>query len=121
MVEHVSVPVRDYVQAKEFYRKALAPLGYELKRDFPEYKAAGFMEGGHTSFWIVQKDGMSEGIYVALRAKHKEEVHAFHQAALEAGGKDHGAPGVRPDYGPEYYASFILDKDDNNIEAVCFV
>lgn len=119
MIEHVSIPVKDYAAAKQFYSEALKPLGYELKRDFPEYRAAGFMEGGHTSFWIVQKERV-EPMHLAFLATNKDEVHAFHAAALAAGAKDNGAPGPRPDYGPEYYASFIHDADGNNIEAVFF-
>lgn len=119
MIEHVSVPVSDYEKAKAFYGKALEPLGYTLHMDMPQHKAAGFMEGGHTSFWIVQKDN-PQGIHIALAAKGDNEVVAFYDAALDAGASDNGAPGYRKDYGPGYYAAYILDEDGNNVEAVWF-
>jgi catechol 2,3-dioxygenase-like lactoylglutathione lyase family enzyme len=118
MIEHVSLPVTDLDEAKEFYQVTLAPLGYKLNMDFsPE--AAGFVEGGHTSFWIAHKETVVP-THIAFRAKDKDEVHAFYDAALKAGAIDNGAPGPRPDYGPDYYAAFIIDPDGNNIEAVCY-
>lgn len=119
MIEHISLAVRDYNKAKEFYSKALAPLGYVLNMDMPKYKAAGFMEGGHTSFWINQKANSQKG-HVAFSGKDKEAVENFYKAALGAGGKDNGAPGYRKDYSPGYYAAFVHDADGNNIEAVWF-
>lgn len=118
MIEHVSVPVRSYQTAKPFYEKTLAPLGYHVQFDYPG-EATGFMEGGHTSFWITQKDRV-EPTHVAFRADSKKAVEAFYAAALLSGGKDNGAPGFRTDYGPNYYAAFILDPDGNNIEACYF-
>lgn len=118
MIAHTALRVGAYATAKEFYAKALAPLGYELKRDFPEYKTAGFMQGGNTDFWIGEKEGA--GDHVAFLAETHEKVKAFYDAALAAGGKDNGAPGWRPDYGPEYYAAFVLDPWGNNIEACNF-
>jgi predicted lactoylglutathione lyase len=115
MLEHVSIPVTDYRNAKKFYEAALAPLGYVLQRDYPP-EAAGFMEGGHTSFWIaVKKQKVS--IHVAFLAKSRKAVQRFHTAALKAGGKDNGKPGRRTGYG---YAAFVYDPDGNNIEAVVF-
>ena len=119
MIEHVSVPVKNYAKAKKFYVAALKPLGYKLKRDFPQYKAAGFMEGGHTSLWIVQKKRVVP-IHIAFLAKSKKAVHGFHAAALRGGAKDYGKPGPRKMYSPDYYASFVLDPDGNNIEACNF-
>lgn len=115
MLEHVSVPVSDYEKAKEFYRAALGPLGYEMTQEYPP-EAAGFKEGGHTSFWIAKKAQVVP-IHVAFLAKGREEVGAFYEAALAAGGKDNGEPGRREGYG---YAAFIHDPDGNNIEAVLF-
>ncbi|MCE9541345.1 VOC family protein [Candidatus Kaiserbacteria bacterium] len=119
MIEHTGVAVSDYKRAKDFYLTALAPLGYELKRDYEEYGAAGFMEGGHTDFWVMKKD-KPQPSHVAFRANSKEAVDAFYKAGLEAGGKDNGAPGYRKDYSPGYYAAFILDPDGSNIETVWF-
>lgn len=120
MIEHVSVPVKNYSKAKEFYKAALAPVGYTLYRDMDEWKAGGFLEGESTSFWIVEKEGAITPMHVAVGAKSKEAVQQFHEAALKAGGKDNGAPGFREDYGPDYYAAFVLDQDGNNIEACYF-
>lgn len=118
MIEHLSLPVSDFERAKAFYLTTLRPLGYMLNMDYsPE--AAGFMEGGHTSFWIVKKDNVAD-MHVAFQAKSKEEVDDFHVAALSAGGTDHGAPGYRTEYSPGYYAAFVLDADRHNIEAVWF-
>ena len=117
MIEHISLPVSNFAQAKEFYLAALEPLGYKLNMDFEG--AAGFMEGGHTSFWIVEKPEIIN-IHVAFLAKNKDAVHMFYDAAMKAGATDHGAPGPRKEYSPDYYAAFVLDRDDHNIEAVCY-
>ena len=119
MIEHVSVPVTDYKKSKKFYVAALKPVGYVLYRDFPP-DAAGFFEGGSTSFWIVEKKKKVQPIHVAVRGQSKKAVQAFHAAALKAGGKDNGKPGFRREYGDDYYAAFILDPDGNNIEACYF-
>lgn len=119
MIAHASVGVRDYVASKEFYSKLLAPLGYTLGMDVPDYHACGFTQGGKQDFWIGQNEKVG-GVHVAFTAASKEEVAAFHAAGLAAGGTDNGAPGYREDYSPEYYASFIHDLDGNNIEAVWF-
>ena len=116
MLEHVSLPLTDYGRAKDFYTKVLAALGYKLSYEFDG--ACGFMEGGHTSFWIVERPQSSE-LHIAFRAKSAAEVEAFHTAALDAGAKDNGAPGYR-DYSPDYYAAFFLDADGNNVEAVWY-
>jgi predicted lactoylglutathione lyase len=119
MIEHVSVPVTNFAKAKEFYVATLKPLGYKLTADYsPE--AAGFKESGHTSFWIVKKKGKITTTHLAFRAKNRKAVQDFHKAALKAGGKDNGKPGLRKDYSPDYYASFVLDPAGNNIEAVVF-
>lgn len=117
MIEHISLPVKNFDRAKKFYVAALAPLGYNMNMEFEG--AAGFMEGGHTSFWIVEKPH-DEKLHIAFLAKNKDEVHRFHEAALTAGAKDNGAPGPRTDYSPDYYAGFIIDPEGNNIEAVYY-
>lgn len=119
MIEHVSVQVSDYSRSKDLYKKALAPLGYELSMDMPQHEAAGFAEGGHTSFWI-EKDEHPKGVHVAFRANSKEEVDSFYKEALSVGSTDNGMPGYREDYGPGYYAAYVHDPDGNNIEAVWF-
>lgn len=121
MIAHASLPVRDYKKSKEFYSKALSPLGYKLTSPMDEYKAAGFNDSNskNTDFWIGQKEEVVAG-HVAFEAKNKKQVDDFYKAALAAGGTDNGAPGYRPDYWPGYYAAFIHDADGHNIEAVYY-
>lgn len=115
MLEHVSVPVSDFEKSKAFYVAALKPLGYTLAQDYSP-DAAGFFEGGHTSFWVSKKKRLGD-VHVAFLAKSREEVKGFYAAALEAGGTDNGPPGHREGYG---YAAFVYDPDGHNIEAVLF-
>jgi catechol 2,3-dioxygenase-like lactoylglutathione lyase family enzyme len=117
MIAHTSLAVSNYRKAKEFYIKALAPLGYTNNMEYGE--AAGFNDGKNTDFWITMQDTVVP-MHVAFEAKNAEEVAAFHHAAIAAGGKDNGRPGYRPDYWPGYYASFVHDPDGNNIEAVWY-
>lgn len=119
MIAHAALTVSNYEKAKEFYRKTLAPIGYEFTDDHPEWKAGGYKEGGNTSFWIGEKEPAGGG-HVAFEVKSKEEVEAFYKAALEVGAKDNGAPGYRKEYWPGYYAAFVHDIDGNNVEAVWF-
>jgi len=117
MIDHTSVAVKNYEAAKEFYSKALAPLGYTLAMDLPEYKAGGFEQNGNRDFWIGEVENPA-GVHVAFAAKDKEAVQAFYDAAIAAGGKDNGAPGYRTQYSAGYYGAFIYDADGNNVEAV---
>jgi predicted lactoylglutathione lyase len=119
MIAHTGISVTDYKKGKEFYKKALAPLGYKLKYDYSKFKAAGFMQGGQTDFWISESKKASP-MHVAFRAKNKKQVRDFYAAALKAGGKDNGAPGYRKEYSPGYYAAFVYDGAKNNIEAVWY-
>lgn len=118
MIHHTSVAVRDYTKSKELYVKALAPLGYTLGMDLPDYKACGFKDkNGVQDFWIGQSESAGS-VHVAFRAESADMVKAFHEAALAAGGSDNGAPGYRKEYSPGYYGAFMKDYDGNNIEAV---
>lgn len=117
MIEHCGLTVRDAKSGKSFYSAALKPLGYKMNMDMGD--AAGFMEGGHTSFWLVTSDTVQPH-HVAFLAKNRKAVDAFYEAALAAGGKDNGAPGVREHYSKDYYAAFVYDPDGNNVEAVTF-
>jgi catechol 2,3-dioxygenase-like lactoylglutathione lyase family enzyme len=117
MIEHVSLRCRDVEASAAFYEQVLAPLGYEVTQRSPE--AVGFMAEGHTSFWVTSGE-IATPTHIAFRARSRSAVDRFHRAALEAGGKDHGAPGLRKDYSPTYYAAFVLDRDGHNIEAVTF-
>lgn len=116
MLDHVTANVSDIGQAKEFYSQALAPLGYSLQMDFES--AAGFGAGeGIPDFWIGSSDERG-ATHVAFSAPDRPAVEAFYEAAVAAGGKDNGAPGLRPQYHETYYAAYVHDPDGNNIEAV---
>jgi catechol 2,3-dioxygenase-like lactoylglutathione lyase family enzyme len=113
----------DYARSKAFYLQALAPLGYalvmEVQQDENDSPAAGFGVGGKPDLWIGGEGGLQRPIHIAIAAPNRTAVDAFHRAALAAGGKDNGAPGLRPHYHPNHYAAFVLDPDGHNIEAVC--
>lgn len=127
MLDHIGIPVSDYAKAKAFYQQALAPLGAALRMEVgPEQTGAGSHGGfgtpGKPCFWISDGrvgDGEAESTHVAFAAKDRAAVRAFHAAALAAGGRDNGAPGLRPHYHAHYYAAFVRDPDGHNIEAVC--
>jgi catechol 2,3-dioxygenase-like lactoylglutathione lyase family enzyme len=125
MIDHIGFAVSDYQRARAFYAKALAPLGYVLimevdAKDNPSgHPAAGFGIGGKPDFWIGGEGRLEKPLHVAIVASDRASVDAFHQAALAAGGRDNGAPGLRPQYHPNYYGAFVLDPDGHNIEAVC--
>ena len=118
MTDHTGVIVGSFEASRRFYAAALAPLGYEL---LPEFHAsvAGFGEPGKPDFWIAQGEPNTPRIHVAFRADTRREVDAFYEAALGAGARDNGAPGLRAQYHPDYYGAFVLDPDGHNIEAVC--
>jgi catechol 2,3-dioxygenase-like lactoylglutathione lyase family enzyme len=118
MLDHVGLPVSDYARSKAFYEHALAPLGIELMME-PMGQAAGFGKDGKPFFWIETRRGAVQNVHVAFAADDRATVDAFHAAAVEAGGSDNGAPGVRDIYHPSYYGGYVLDPDGNNIEAVC--
>jgi catechol 2,3-dioxygenase-like lactoylglutathione lyase family enzyme len=123
MLDHVGFPVSDYARSKAFYEKALAPLGYsmimEVAQTANDLPAAGFGANGKPDFWIGGEGGLNKPIHIAITAKDRATVDAFYRAAMAAGGKDNGPPGLRPHYHPNYYAAFVLDPDGHNIEAVC--
>jgi catechol 2,3-dioxygenase-like lactoylglutathione lyase family enzyme len=117
MLDHIGVEVTDLDRSKAFYSAALAPLGYSLAFEFES--GAGFGNGeGIPDFWLHLGDAKS-GTHVAFRAQERGLVHAFHEAALAAGGTDNGPPGPRPQYTPTYYAAYVHDPDGHNVEAVC--
>ena len=117
MIDHLVLNVRDLEKSRKFYEQALAPLGYSVTMSFPGW--AGFGASGKTDFWLAQRDPIGKGVHVAFRCQQRKAVEAFYAAAMKAGGTDHGKPGVREDYHPNYYAAFVLDPEENNIEAVC--
>ena len=123
MLDHIGFPVSDYERAKTFYLKALAPLGYslimEVKQDDSDSPAAGFGANGKPDFWIGGEGALNKPVHIAIEAKDRATVDAFYKAALGAGGRDNGAPGIRAHYHPNYYGAFVLDLDGHNVEAVC--
>jgi catechol 2,3-dioxygenase-like lactoylglutathione lyase family enzyme len=122
MIDHVGFSVSDYGRAKAFYEKALAPLGYALIMEVTAQEtgqpAAGFGSDGKPDFWIGGEGRLEKPVHVAIVATTRPAVDAFYQAARAAGGRDHGPPGLRPHYHPNYDAAFVLDPDGHNIEAV---
>jgi catechol 2,3-dioxygenase-like lactoylglutathione lyase family enzyme len=125
MLDHVGFAVADAERSRRFYAQALAPLGIALIMSVtPEQTesggtAHGFGSDGKPYFWVGDNEAVGEGTHVAFQARTRAEVRAFHEAALAAGGRDKGAPGLRPHYHPDYYGAFVLDPDGINVEAVC--
>jgi len=120
MLSHLSFGVSDLARAAAFYDKALAPLGYV--RVFANDRAVGFGDpGSEDGLALFSKPnsaaGPGPGFHLAFKAPSREAVDAFHSAAMLAGGKDEGAPGPRPQYGPTYYAAFVTDIDGYKLEA----
>jgi catechol 2,3-dioxygenase-like lactoylglutathione lyase family enzyme len=122
MLDHLGFGVSNYACSRVFYEKALAPLGIGVVMEVtPEqtggHSAAGFGKDRKPFFWVAP--GVVGPMHVAFAGQTREEVDAFYRAAIAAGGKDNGAPGLRPHYHPNYYGAFVLDPDGHNIEAVC--
>jgi catechol 2,3-dioxygenase-like lactoylglutathione lyase family enzyme len=116
ILDHVGIHISDFDKSKAFYGAALAPLGIELVMAFPG--AAGFGRGGKPEFWFSLGQDARK-VHVAFTAPDRAAVDAFYHAAMAAGGRDNGAPGLRPHYHANYYGAFILDPDGHNLEAVC--
>jgi len=125
MIDHVGFSVSDYERAKAFYLKALAPLGYTLIKEVPAdvtqagFAAAGLGKDGKPDLWFSGEGKPEHPVHVAVIATNRVMVDEFYREALAAGGRDNGAPGLRPHYHANYYGAFVLDPDGHNIEAVC--
>ena len=118
MLDHVTLGVSDIERSIGFYDQALRPLG--IKRLYAEGQtAAGYGAERKAFFWISLRQASQTGSHVAFVAEDRETVNQFYQAALAAGGRDNGQPGLRPHYHENYYGAFVLDPDGHNIEAVC--
>ena len=117
MIDHVILNVNDLAASRRFYEEALAPLAYEVVWDLPEW--VGFGQAGKADFWIALREPLHTNVHIAFACNERDTVSGFYAAALEAGGNDNGAPGIREHYGPNYYSAFVFDPDGNNIEAVC--
>lgn len=124
MIDHNGLSASDFDKSKAFYTKALSAIGYALLMEFPasvtgNTDVAGFGEPPKPDFWIYKGVANNPPVHVAFRVSSRAIVDAFYKAAMAAGGRDNGAPGVRPHYHEHYYGAFVLDPDGNNIEAVC--
>src|SRR5689334_10157848 len=123
-LDHTSLSVSDFAAAKAFYSAALAPLGITVLMEFPKAvtgnaDVAGLGSNGKPFFWLAGAGKTTPRIHIAFTAKSRAEVDAFYTAAMAAGGKDNGPPGIRAMYHPNYYGAFVLDADGHNVEAVC--
>jgi catechol 2,3-dioxygenase-like lactoylglutathione lyase family enzyme len=112
MLDHIGIPVSDVARSKQFFVAALAPLGYKVITDFGEAVGIG------PDLWIG-KGQPGSALHIAVSAPERGLVDAFYRAAIAAGGRDNGKPGIRAQYHPNYYAAFVYDPDGNNIEVVC--
>lgn len=123
MIDHSGLSVSDFERAKAFYTAALAPLGSTYLFTVPPEHTGGAVVGGfgqsRPQFWIDDGGAQTPPVHFAFTAETRAQVDAFYAAAMQAGGTDNGAPGVRAHYHPDYYGAFVLDPDGNNIEAVC--
>ena len=121
MIDHISIGVRDIAKARRFYDAALKPLGYLCLSEGADSLGYG---RDATALWIVAAErpvpsDEGSGLHVCFAAPTRDSVHAFHAAALGAGGRDNGKPGPRPDYGDDYYAAFVVDPEGYRLEAHC--
>ena len=124
MIDHMGIGAKDFAASRRFYDAALATLGLGAVMEVtPEqtggYQGVGYGKDGKPVFWLSNDRPRGEGVHVAFSAPNRAAVDAFHKAALEQGGRDNGAPGLRPHYHPNYYGAFVLDPDGVNVEAVC--
>lgn len=127
MLDHISTYATDYPATRAFYEAVLGPLGYHVQADFvatwdeafPERRLCAYGPAGKGAFWIIEVREPASPRHVAFAASDRAAVSRFHAAGLVAGGTDHGAPGLRPQYHEHYFGAFLLDPDGNNVEAVC--
>ena len=123
MIDHITFGVSDFARSTAFYDRAFAPLGVKRLFDVPPEHSGGVNSTGYGDdrpwFWIAEQDATRGKLHVAIQTATRAAVDAFHREALAAGGRDNGAPGLRPYYHPDYYGAFVLDPDGHNIEAVC--
>ncbi len=126
MIDHVSTYTMDFPAAKTFYEASLGALGHSIQiemvaswdEEFPERRICAWGPN-RPVFWLIEATKAYEPRHIAFSASDRESVDRFYEAALGAGGRDHGMPGLRAIYHADYYGGFVLDPDDNNVEAVC--
>ncbi len=126
MIDHMGIAVSNLERSRKFYEAALGALGMSVQMEVTPGQtesggsALGFGVPGEKIFWIADEERPGEGTHVAFKANTRAQVDQFHSAGVEAGGRDNGKPGLRPHYGPNYYAAFVYDPDGANIEVVCY-
>jgi catechol 2,3-dioxygenase-like lactoylglutathione lyase family enzyme len=123
-IDHTGFSVSDFAKAKAFYDAALKPLGIAVVKTAPKEKtggadAIGYGSNGKPYFWVAGGGRTSPPLHIAFAVETRAEVDAFYKAAIAAGGRDNGPPGIRAHYHPNYYGAFVRDGDGHNIEAVC--
>lgn len=127
MIDHLSTYATNYASTKQFYESVFAALGYSLQMefvadwnaDFPTQHMCAFGNQGKPTFWIIETKDAYTPRHIAFSASSRPMVQAFYEAGIKNGGKDNGAPGLRPTYHENYYGGFLIDPDGNNVEAVC--
>jgi catechol 2,3-dioxygenase-like lactoylglutathione lyase family enzyme len=127
MIDHISSYTTDFPAARSFYEAVLGSLGYaiqaemvmDLDPDFPGRRCCAWGPSGKTTFWVIETSEAASPRHIAFSAPNRQAVDEFYNAAIGAGGRDHGEPGVRAVYHVDYYGGFVLDPDGNNVEAVC--
>jgi catechol 2,3-dioxygenase-like lactoylglutathione lyase family enzyme len=127
MIDHLSIYARDFAASRSFYEAVFAPLGHSIQvefgmeddAEFPGRRVCAFGSDEKATFWIIETRKQVSGRHIAFTATDHRSVNEFHRIALQCGGRDNGAPGFRPEYHSGYYASFVIDPDGNDIEAVC--
>ena len=117
MLDHIGIPVTDLSASREFFLNALAPLGLGVVMEAGG--GVGLGTHGKPFLWLAPAVGATAPLHLAFTADTRAQVDAFHRAALAAGAKDNGAPGLRPHYHPNYYGAFVIGPDGHNVEAVC--
>jgi catechol 2,3-dioxygenase-like lactoylglutathione lyase family enzyme len=124
MIDHTGLDMSNPGRSRQFYERALAPIGYSVLMEVPKEFTGGAVAIGlgvapKADFWLHEGTPQTPRLHVAFRADNRAQVDAFYRAALGAGGKDNGPPGLRPHYHPNYYGAFVFDPDGHNIEVVC--
>ncbi|MCX7063645.1 MAG: VOC family protein [Proteobacteria bacterium] len=117
ILDHITVSVANFERSKDFYERALKPLGITVAAQFDGF--AGMGKNGRPQFWFAAGTVGAHKTHIAFVAQTRAEVDAFYAAAIAAGGRDNGKPGVRTLYHPTYYGAFVFDPDGYNVEAVC--
>ncbi len=117
IIDHIGLAVSDGKKSQAFYAAALAPLGVGKVMEVQGW--AGFGRDGKPDFWFGEGGPAQSPMHIAFLAENRQQVRDFYDAAIAAGGRDNGSPGLREEYHPTYYGAFVIDLDGHNIEAVC--